>query len=98
MEERVKTDVTIGACRPVNWAPYAHLFSEGFPEPTIYPGSTIQPCETCAEPIYVGPRMQEVPDITLMCFRCGAIFTAIHAQTGDDVSVSSLDNPYRPRR
>ena len=87
-----------GACRPVDWAPYAHLFpDEG--EPTIYPGSVVEDCTACDMPIYVGPEMQELRAdspyrVIVLCFICAALWAAAQHQDRG-VVITDLGNTFK---
>jgi hypothetical protein len=73
------------------------------PQPTIYPGSIVVPCEKCATPTYQGPRIQEAketnPDLVFMCHLCGMLELAAAHDAGDldGVTMTDLGNPYDPK-
>jgi hypothetical protein len=73
------------------------------PQPTIYPGSVVVPCDKCATPTYQGPRIQEAkeanPDLIFMCHLCSMLELTAAADGGelDGVMMTDLGNPYEPR-
>lgn len=73
------------------------------PQPTIYPGSIVVPCDKCATPTYQGPRIQEAKeantDLVFMCHLCSILELAAAAHDGEtnEVTMTDLGNTYDPK-